>query len=89
MKVKTKKATFNLPIDVLTALDEVIARGIASSKNALVERALVKELQELRRQERKALWQEAARDPLFLKDIADIEEDFRYADAEAEGSMDS
>lgn len=87
MKVKTKKATFNLPVDVLTALDEVMARGVASSKNALVERALVKELQELKRQERKALWQEAARDPLFLKDIADVEADFRYADAEAAGSM--
>ena len=89
MKVKTKKATFNLSIDVLTALDEVMARGIAPSKNALVERALVKELQELRRQERKVLWQEAVRDPLFLKDIADIEADFRYADSEAAGSMDS
>jgi cytochrome c553 len=89
MKVKTKKATFNLPVDILTALDEVMARGIAPSKNALVERALVKELQELRRQERKVLWQEAARDPLFLKDIADIEADFHYADSEAAGSMDS
>ena len=89
MKVKTKKATFNLPVDVLTALDEVMVLGMAPSKNALVERALVKELRELRRQERKALWQEAARDPLFLKDIADIEEDFRYADAEAAGSIDS
>ena len=80
MKGKTKKATFNLPVDILTALDEAIALGIAASKNALAERALVKELQELKRQERKALWQEAVRDPLFLKDIADIEEDFRYAD---------
>jgi hypothetical protein len=82
MREKTKKATFNLHVDVLTALDEVMARKIVPSKNALVERALVKELQELRRQERKALWQEAARDPLFVKDIADIEADFRYADAE-------
>ena len=80
MKGKTKKATFNLPVDILIALDEAMALGIAASKNALVERALVKELQELKRQERKALWQEAVRDPLFLKDIADLEADFRYAD---------
>jgi hypothetical protein len=77
MKMETKKATFNLPVDVLTALDKAMALGMAPSKNALVERALVKELQELRRQERKALWQEAARDPLFLKDMVDIEADFR------------
>jgi hypothetical protein len=71
---------FKLRVDVFIALYEVVARGIAANKNALLERALVKELQELRRQGRKALWQEAARDPLFLKDMADIEADFRYAD---------
>ncbi|MBI4596131.1 MAG: hypothetical protein HY730_07100 [Candidatus Tectomicrobia bacterium] len=88
MSAKTKKATFNLHIDVLAALDEVVAKGIAPSKNALVEQALVKELKELKRQARKALWQEAAKDPLFLKDIAEIEADFRYADAETAGSLD-
>ena len=50
---KTKKATFNLHTDVLAALDEVMAKGKAPSKNALVEQALIKELQELRRQTRK------------------------------------
>ncbi len=88
MRGKTKKATFNLHTDVLTALDEIMARGMAPSKNALVEQALLKELNELRRQARKALWQEAAKDPLFLKDVAELEMDFRYADAETVGSMD-
>ena len=82
MSVKTKKATFNLHTDVLAALDEVMAQGIAPSKNALVERALLKELKELRRQARKALWQEATKDPLFIKDMEEVEVDFRYADAE-------
>lgn len=82
MREKTKKATFSLHTDVLAALDEVMSKGIVPSKNALVEQALLKELKELKRQERKALWQEAAKDPLFMKDIADVEVDFRYADAE-------
>jgi hypothetical protein len=82
MRGKTKKATFNLHIDVLAALDKVMARGMVPSKNALVEQALLRELKELRRLERKALWQEAAKDPLFLKDIDVVEEDFKYADAE-------
>ena len=82
MRGRTKKATFNLHIDVLAALDEVMARGIAPSKNAFVEQALIKEVKELRRQERKALWQEAAKDPLFLKDIEEVEAAFRTADAE-------
>jgi metal-responsive CopG/Arc/MetJ family transcriptional regulator len=87
MRGKTKKATFNLPIDVLTELDEIITQGIAPSKNALVEQALLKELKELRRQARQALWQEAAKDSLFMKDIEKAEVDFRYADAEAARRM--
>jgi predicted transcriptional regulator len=88
MRGKTKKATFNLHTDVLTALDEIMAQGMAPSKNALVEQALLRELKELRRQARKALWQEAAKDSLFLKDVAEVEMDFRYADAETVGNMD-
>jgi len=88
MSTKAKKATFNLHIDVLHALDEAMSRGIAPSKNALVEQALIKELNELRRQARKVQWQKAAKDPLFLKDIADVEADFKYADAETAGSID-
>jgi hypothetical protein len=88
MTIKTKKATFNLHTDVLAAMDEIMAQGIVPSKNALVEQALVKEMKELKRRARKALWQEAANDPLFLKDIKEIEEDFKHADAETAGGMD-
>jgi hypothetical protein len=48
----------------------------------LVERALVKELREVRSQVRARRWEEASRDPLFLKDIEEIESTFRSADAE-------
>ena len=88
MREKTKKATFNLHTDVLATLDEMMAQGIMPSKNALVEQALIKEFDELRRQARKALWQEAAKDPLFLKDIEEVEADFRHADAETAGRID-
>jgi tRNA A37 N6-isopentenylltransferase MiaA len=88
MREKTKKATFNIHITVLDAVDEVMARGMARSKNALVEQALIREVKELRRQQRKTLWQEAAKDTLFLADIKQVEEDFLYADAETAGKMD-
>jgi hypothetical protein len=65
-----------------------MTQGIAPSKNALVEHALLKELSELRRQARRALWQAAAKDPLFMKDIEEVEADFRYADAETAGRID-
>jgi hypothetical protein len=82
MRGKTKKATFNLHIDVLAALDDVMSQGIVPSKNALVEQALLKELKELRRQTRLRLWQEGAKDALLVKDVEDVENDFRVSDAE-------
>jgi hypothetical protein len=79
----TKKATFNIHTDVLTALDEIAAQGIVTSKNALVEQALIKELRELKRQQTKRLWQEASKDPLFMDDINKVEQEFQSADAES------
>ena len=82
MREKTKKATFNLHIDVLNALDEAMVQGIAPSKNALVEQALIRELKELRRQVRQTRWKEGAGDPKLIKDIEQIKTDFQFADDE-------
>jgi hypothetical protein len=82
---KSKKATFSLHEDVLTALSEVVARGAAPSKNALVDRALRRELNELQRQLAAAAWREAAQDPLFMRDLGEIEDAFIDADAETAG----
>jgi len=87
MRGKAKKATFSLHPDVLAALDEATARGAAPSKNVLVERALVKELKEFRKQMRQVQWQEGAKDPLLLKDVSEIEVAFRSADAETVGRV--
>ena len=81
MRGKTKKATFNLHTDVLAALDEVMARGMAPSKNALIEQALLKELKELKRQARQRLWLVGAKETLLLKVMEDVELAFRTADA--------
>ena len=88
MSEKTKKATFNLHPDVLAALDKAMAEGVAPSKNVLVERALVKELKELRRRARKARWEKGAKDPALLKDISETEIAFQSADAETAGRID-
>ncbi len=88
MSEKTTKATFNLHPDVLAALDEAMAEGVAPSKNVLVERALVRELKELRRQARQARWEEGAKDPVLLKDISEIEVAFQSADVETAGRID-
>ncbi len=81
-KARSKKATFSLREDLLEALDEVVARGAAPSKNALVDHALRRELREIRRRALAAAWEEAARDPLFMRDVQEIQEAFKSADAE-------
>ncbi len=82
VRVKSRKATFSLHEDLLAALNEAVARGAAPSKNALVEQALRRELKEIRRRILAAAWEEAARDPLFMRDVQEIQEAFKSADAE-------
>jgi hypothetical protein len=78
----TKKATFNLRPQTLAALDRAVAEGAAPSKNAFVERALGRALEELARQGRKERWEAGARDPLLMKDVLETQESFYDADAE-------
>ncbi len=82
METAAKKATFSLSREILEDLDEAVKRGAAPSKNALVERALLKELRELRRRQDRQRMEEALKDPLFLRDLEEVEEAFRSADAE-------
>jgi len=88
MSNKTKKATFNLHPSVLNDLEKAMAEGAATSKNALVERALIKELEELNRQKREADWRKAAQDSLFMSDIEEIEVEFTGLEAETAESLD-
>jgi len=88
MSEKTKKATFNLHTDVLADMDKAMAEGVAPSKNVLVERALVKELKEVRRRARQDRWKEGAKDPVLLRDISEVEIAFQSADAETSGKID-
>ncbi len=82
---KSRKATFSIREDVLTALSDVVARGAAPSKNAVVDRALRRELKELERQLMADAWRQAALDPLFMRDLGEIEDAFMEADAETAG----
>ena len=79
---RRRKATFNLSDEVLGALDRAVGAGAAPSKNAFVEQALIHELDESRRADRRTRWQEASRDPAFLRDLEDVEAAFRVVDAE-------
>ena len=82
-----RQVTFSLREDVLTAVDQAVDHGVAPTANAFVERALMRELQEVRRQARRAAWDMASRDPLFLHDLADTEVAFASADMETARSI--
>lgn len=82
IRAKSRKVTFSLHEDLLATLNEAVARGVAPSKNALVEQALRRELKEIRRRVLAAAWEEAARDPLFMRDVQEVQEAFKSADAE-------
>jgi Arc/MetJ-type ribon-helix-helix transcriptional regulator len=78
----TRAATFSLPTDLLRKVDEAVASGAAPNKTAFVERALRHELAQVRRSVRRALLEEAKRDPQFLRDIEEVARDFALADVE-------
>ena len=82
-RANQRKATFNLPEDLLTSLDLAVQQGVAPSKNAFVELAIFKELESVRRAERARLWEEASNDPSFLRDLEELATAFELADAES------
>jgi Arc/MetJ-type ribon-helix-helix transcriptional regulator len=84
---RSQKATFNLSPSVLAELERAVTAGAAPSKNAFVERALEAALEEHRREERRHAWAEARQDPLFLRDLEEVQAAFRTADAESAWSI--
>jgi hypothetical protein len=64
-----KKTGYQLRLSVVMAVRDAVRDGAAESQNAFVERALIRELEELRRGRVYDAYAEAARDPLFLEDM--------------------
>ena len=82
MAERVRGVTFHLSEDVLTAMEQAIGQGAAADASAFVERALVRALPDVRQKSRRAAWQEASQDPLFMRDIAEVETAFGSADRE-------
>jgi hypothetical protein len=64
---------------VVDAVRRAVDAGAAESQNAFVERALVRELRELRRQRVYDAYAEAAADPAFRAEMRDARTDFDSA----------
>lgn len=82
MAIATEKVTFALPADLVRQMREAVQKGGVASQNALVREALQHELRRLRAAEFEREMEDAARDPLFMRDLEECMRDFRFVDAE-------
>lgn len=82
-----QKVTFSLPADLVREVREVVAAGMFRSQNVLVREALEKELRHARAQRLRREFQEAAQDPMFLRDLKETEKAFKTADTETARMM--
>jgi hypothetical protein len=64
---------------------QAVEQGAAESQNAFVEKALVRELRELRRRRVYDAYAEAAADPEFVGEMKGLEEDFDSMTADGLG----
>lgn len=79
---RSRKITLSLRQDILEPLTEAVAQGMAPSKTALVDRAIRRELKDIRGHMMAVEWERAAKDPLFMRDVQEVEKAFKTADAE-------
>ena len=76
------KVTYSLPEHLVESIRSVVSEGAAPSYSAFVEKALEEALRRERELRLARELAEAAKDPLFLADIADVTRDFEHTDAE-------
>ena len=77
-----KKTTFILDEGIIGQAKEIVEKGTFKSMNAFVETAIKDELESIRKECIKAAIKDAAKDPLFLADIREVEKDFEHVDFE-------
>lgn len=80
-----RKTGWQVRSSVADAVKQAVEKGTAESQNAFVERALVRELHELRRQHVYDAYAEAASDPLFLTDMEGVTRDLESVAADGLG----
>jgi hypothetical protein len=77
-----KKSTYFLSEKTLSEIKAIVPAKGLRSQNALVEEALRNYIDEFKRENLQKKYLEASRDPQFLSDIKEVENDFQKADAE-------
>lgn len=82
MRARLRNVTFSLPEDVVDKLRSYVEEDYISSLNSGVREALEQYTTKMDRMKFKKAMEQAAQDPLFIKDVEDSMKDFEKADYE-------
>ena len=74
------KTTFIIKENIMMQVKEAVKTGQYNSLTSFVENALKNEIEKLKKEKIKKELEAASNDPLFLADIKEIEDDFKYTD---------
>jgi Arc/MetJ-type ribon-helix-helix transcriptional regulator len=74
------KTTFIIKEEIIMQVKEAVKTGQYNSMTSFVESALKNEIEKLKKEKIKKELEAASKDPLFLADIKEIEDDFKYTD---------
>ncbi len=78
----SSKTTFVIKDEIIMQVKEAVKEGYYKSMTSFVEDALKSKLDNLKKEKIRKEILKASKDPLFLADIAEIEEDFKHSDFE-------
>lgn len=77
-----RKVSYQIRSSLAEGIRAAVAAGAAPSVNAFVEDAIVERLKELRRERLYAAYAQAAADPEYVAEMAELEGDFDAAAAD-------
>jgi len=76
------KRTYNLDDSLVAAVKEAVELGDAPSQDALVEKALRRELRRMRDRRHSAMWEASLSDAEFRAELKEVEQAYAQADLE-------
>jgi len=83
-----QKTGYQLRRSIVLAVRDAVQDGAAESQNAFVERALIRELRELRKEKLAAAYEEASRDPAFMEEMRALNAEWDVTSADGLGGSD-
>ena len=85
---RRQKTGYQLRRSIVLAVRDAVQDGAAESQNAFVERALIRELQELRKKKLAEAYEEASRDRTFMQEMRALNAGWDVTSADGLGGSD-